>query len=154
MLDLKALLSKILGCCYIKGTSGNWTYKKYLDGTLEQWYIGNPGAYTVGTARGNWYSGGNLTFTYPISFTSSPVVNASLSIGTTAYVVMFQLNGFNETFCQGRIVAGSSIAQNSNYWIFIHAIGKWGGVIEFIKSKFNALKFNSLLTPDWGWCVC
>ena len=127
MLDLKALFSKILGCCYIRGTSGNWTYKKYLDGTLECWYYGNPGAYTVGTARGNWYSGGNLTFTYPVAFSSVPTITGAVAVGTSAYVVLWQFNGWNLSSCQGRIVAGSSIAQNSNYYIFIHAIGTWGG---------------------------
>ena len=108
-----------------QGTSGNWTYIKWNSGKCEQWYYGNPGAYTVGTARGNWYSGGDLTFTYPIEFVNTPCINGSVSLGTAAYVVMFQFNGFNASNCQGRIVAGSSISSNNNYWIFIHAVGLW-----------------------------
>lgn len=127
MLDVKALFSKILGCCYIKGTSGNWTYRKYLDGTLECWYLGNAGAYTCNTARGNMYSGGNLTFTFPVAFSGAPTITGSVSLGTNAYAVLWQFNGLTATTCQGRIVAGSSLAQNSNYWISIHAIGTWGG---------------------------
>jgi hypothetical protein len=58
MLDVKALLAKILGCCYIKGTSGDWTYKKYADKTFEAWYNGtatlsNDGA--VSTYNPTWY---------------------------------------------------------------------------------------------------
>ena len=102
-----------------------WSYIKWNSGKLECWYKGNPGAYTVGTARGNWYSGGDLTFTYPVAFAYAPTINGNVSLGTSAYVVMFQFNGFSNTTCQGRIVAGSSIAQNSNYWIFIHAVGRW-----------------------------
>ena len=107
------------------GSSGNWRYTKWNSGKLEQWYYGNPGAYTVGTARGNWYSGGDLSYTYPVAFVETPCINGSVSLGTSAYVVMFQFNGFSNTGCQGRIVAGSSISSNSNYWIFIHAVGKW-----------------------------
>lgn len=108
-----------------QGTSGNWTYVKWNSGKCEQWYYGNPGSYSCTTARGNWYSGGDLTYTYPIPFISTPTINGSVSIGTSAYVVLFQFNGFNNTSCQGRIVAGSSISANSNYWVFIHAVGMW-----------------------------
>lgn len=125
MLDVKALLTKILGCSYTYGTSGNWKYKKYADGTLEQWYTGNPGTYTVGTARGNMYSGGNLTYTFPIAFASSPTVTHSVMLVTDAYVVLSQMNGVTTTNCQIRIVAGSSLSANVNYQIKIHAIGTW-----------------------------
>ena len=43
-----------------QGTIGNWTYRKWNSGILEQWYTGNPGNYTIGTTRGNLYSGGIL----------------------------------------------------------------------------------------------
>ena len=108
-----------------QGSSGNWNYTKWNSGKLEQWYYGNPGAYTCSTAKGNWYSGGDLTFTYPIPFIATPTINGSVSLGTSAYVVLWQFNGFNNTSCQGRIVAGSSISSNSNYWIFVYAVGKW-----------------------------
>lgn len=127
MLDLKALLSKILGCCYTKGTSGNWTYKKYLDGTLETWYQGATGNYTVGTARGNLYAGGWMTYTFPVAFNGVPVVTASANLTTDAYVVLAQTRSPSSTSVMVRITAGSSIAQNPNYLICIHAIGKWGG---------------------------
>lgn len=134
MLDIKTLLTKILKCLYVSGKSGGWTYRKYFDGTLECWYKGNPGAYTCGTARGSWYSGGDLTFTYPIAFSEAPTITGNVSLGTSAYVVEWQFNGFGAASCQGRIVSGSSIAQNTNYWIFIHAIGTWGGY--FLTSTF------------------
>ena len=108
-----------------QGSSGNWQYTKWNSGKLEQWYHGNPGAYTCGTKKTSWYVGGDLTFTYPIAFIDTPCINGSVSLGTAAYVVLWQFNGFNLTSCQGRIVADASISSNSNYWIFIHAVGKW-----------------------------
>ena len=126
MLDLKALLSKILGCCYIKGTSGNWTYKKYLDGTLECWYNGYSGTYTCGTARGNMYAGGWLTYTFPVAFTNLQCVTASATLTTDAYTVLAQLSQPLNTSVKVRITSGSSIAANS-YRMHVHAIGTWGG---------------------------
>lgn len=149
MLDLKALLSKILGCCYIKGTSGNWTYKKYLDGTLECWYYGNTGAYICGTARGNMYAGGWLTYTFPITFTHLDCVFGSATLTTDAYTVLAQLSQPLNDSVKLRITSGSSIAQN-NYRVHVYANGTWGGVIESIK-RF----FTSLSSPkDWGWAMC
>lgn len=150
MLDLKALLTKVLGCCYIKGTSGNWTYKKYLDGTLECWYKGVTGTYTVGTQRGTMYSGGWITYSFPVAFNGVPVVTASANLTTDAYVVLAQTRSPNADNVMVRITAGSSIAANPNYLIAIHAIGTWGGVIESIK-RF----LTSLSSPkDWGWVMC
>lgn len=37
MLDLKALLTKLLGCAYTSGTDNGWRYRKYADGTYEAW---------------------------------------------------------------------------------------------------------------------
>ena len=134
MLDVKKLLTKMLTMLkahdvdYIveQGTSGGWKWTKWNSGKFECWYHGNPGAYTCGTSRGNgWYSGSNLTFTYPYSFVSMPALNASVSLGTSAYVVYFQLVGASLTNCIGRITANASIAQNSNYLISVHAVGYW-----------------------------
>ena len=37
MLNVKALLTKILSCVYTTGTDGAWSYRKYADGTFEAW---------------------------------------------------------------------------------------------------------------------
>ena len=108
-----------------EGTSGSWTYRKWNNGTLECWYSGNPGAYTCGTARGNMYSGGWITYGFPIPFISAPTVTASATLTTDAYVVLAQVSSIGASSCRVRITAGSSIASNSNYAITIHAIGKW-----------------------------
>jgi hypothetical protein len=129
--DLKAIFDEILPSDQVdyvveQGTSGGWNWTKWNGGKFECWYHGNAGAYTCGTSRGNgWYSGANLTFTYPYSFVSMPALNASVSLDTNAYVVYFQLTGATLTKCIGRITANASIAQNSNYLISVHAVGTW-----------------------------
>ena len=110
---------------YVLGTSGNWTYKKYNDGTLECWYEGNPSSYTVGTARGNMYAGGWIQYNFPVSFSGTPTITASAMLTTDSYVVLAQTSAAASASVKVRIVAGSSISSNNNYTIHIHAIGKW-----------------------------
>lgn len=38
MLNLKKILTKILNCSYTTGSSGNWKWKKYKDGTFVATY--------------------------------------------------------------------------------------------------------------------
>ena len=122
---IEQLQSQVDDIDYVLGTSGNWTYKKYNDGTLECWYEGNPGAYTCGTARGNMYSGGYISYTFPVSFNATPAVTVGAALTTDSYVVGAQMSEVSTTGVKVRIVSGSSISANSNYTIHIHAIGKW-----------------------------
>lgn len=110
---------------YVIGTSSNWTYKKYNDGTLECWWEANPGSYTCGTARGNMYAGGWIQYNFPVAFTGTPTVTASAMLTTDSYVVLAQTSAATSASVKVRIVAGSSISSNNNYTIHIHAIGKW-----------------------------
>lgn len=41
MLKIKALIEQILNCCYTTVTSGDWTARKYADGTFDAYYIGS-----------------------------------------------------------------------------------------------------------------
>ena len=122
---IEQLQSQVDDIDYVLGTSGNWTYKKYNDGTLECWLEVNPGAYTCGTASGNMYSGGYISYTYPVSFNATPAVTVGAALTTDAYVVGAQMSEVSTTGVKVRIVSGSSISANSNYTIHIHAIGKW-----------------------------
>lgn len=54
MLDLKALLLKMLGCSYTSGTSNNWWYKKYADGTFEA-EIRDTTNLSIASATGSMY---------------------------------------------------------------------------------------------------
>ena len=109
-----------------EGTSGSWHYRKWNSGIGECWLSGyNPGSYTCGTTRGSLYSGGNLSLTFPVTFTSYPAVTGSVSLGTDAYVVWLQFNALSTTTAQCRIVSSGSVAANSSYLISVHATGQW-----------------------------
>jgi hypothetical protein len=108
-----------------QGTSDIWTYRKWNSGILEQWCIYNPASYAITTARGNLYSGANISLTYPIPFIAIPVINGGASLGTDAYVMWLQFNGFSSTACQFRFVSSGSIASNQYLYAFIYAIGRW-----------------------------
>lgn len=108
-----------------RGTSGNWTYTKWNSGKCEQWYVGNPGSYTVGTTRGQLRSGGYLNYTYPVAFTAAPSVTVNATLTTDTYVVWAQASNHSNTGISVRIVASANIAANSSYSIHIHAVGTW-----------------------------
>ena len=108
-----------------QGVSGNWSWRKWNSGIGECWLQYNPGSYTCGTTRGSLYSGGNLTLTFPLTFTSTPSVTGNVSLGTDAYVVWLQFNGLGTTTAQVRIVSSGSVAANSNYLISVQVIGRW-----------------------------
>lgn len=130
MLDVKALLTKVLDAIkgdYVieQGTSGQWLYTKWDSGKLEQWYVGSPGYYTIGTTRGQLRSGGTITYTFPIPFHDYPSVVVGATLSTEAYVVWAQESGHTATSIDVRIVASANIAQNNGYSIHIHAVGTW-----------------------------
>lgn len=108
-----------------QGTTNNWGWRKWNSGRLEQWYDGATGAYTVNTARGSLYSGAYINYIYPIPFIEAPSVVTGATLSTDAYVVWAQEKDYTTTSIRVRIVASASIAQNSNYAIHIHAVGKW-----------------------------
>lgn len=56
MLNGKKLLTKILACCSVSGTEGNWRYRKYADGTFEAWCYDNNNI-PLQTPWGSWYTG-------------------------------------------------------------------------------------------------
>lgn len=133
MINLKKLLTKILSLIkavsvdYIvdEGKSGNWYYRKWNSGRCEQWLHENPGSYTVSTQRGNMYSGADITRTFPVAFTNIHTFHGSVELQTTNYVTLLQITGFSNTNLTFRIVAGSSVSANTNYWLQIYAQGTW-----------------------------
>lgn len=75
MVNLKALLTQILGCCYTTGTDGIWTYKKYGDGTYEATGSYQASNMTIKTASAGTYYGGSADIQLP-SFSQSCVFAA------------------------------------------------------------------------------
>ena len=150
MLDLKALLSKILDALKVdyiveQGSNAYGTYRKWNSGVLEQW-----GQVTTSASNGNV----SVSITFPVAFVDTnyylqamPSRNFGLgqSLAENYYV-----NGNRQATTTQTIISwyksGNAYATEIRYFV----IGKWGGVIESIK-RF----FASLSSPkDWGWAMC
>ena len=123
MLDIKALFTKVLNCCYIKGTSGNWTYKKYGDGTIEAWY--RTGNITI-TADNSWwgwyYHNYTSTIPYPSSlFTNLDNIQMQCRTGDGLWYVQPQNIGSYIPFY--------AITSRQNHTataeIYVYLIGRW-----------------------------
>ena len=95
MLDLKALLTKLLGCAYTSGTNNGWRYRKYADGTYEAWrYYQATGLNLSVSSAGTYYGSGangyrditapSFTKTYTLAIGQSM---SSQTSGTHIYAI-------------------------------------------------------------------
>lgn len=126
MLNQKILDTKLMEHEIVEqGSSGGWTWRKWSDGTLEQWYQGNIGTYSITTARGSLYSGSELSKTFPVSFVDSPVISVNATLDSTAYVIFPHTTKWNGTGLSYRIICTSSISNQTYINVQIYAIGKW-----------------------------
>lgn len=91
MISFKKILRKILSCCYTTGSSGNWTWKKYADGTFELYGYFTKNQPLKSASAGTYYNAHeNTKINLPIDFNiTSCVVQASpkpsLSSGVFVY---------------------------------------------------------------------
>lgn len=69
MLNVKKLIKKILGCCYVTGSSGDWAWKKYTDGTFELWgYVTKTQPLSAASAGTYYNANENKRVDLPIDF--------------------------------------------------------------------------------------
>lgn len=107
-----------------QGTSGNWTYRKWSDGTAECWIRDAVNEVNFSTKYGNGYYASQLTYAFPTNiFVSVPMVQVSMQDGG-GYGSWFSLAGVTNTSLHGYPYATTQ-ASNINCAIYIYAIGKW-----------------------------
>lgn len=108
------------------GTASGSYYRKWASGRAEYWHKFNPGAYTIGTARGNLYSGAYFDSSFESGlFNDVPQVNCYAHLSTDAYVIGTQVKTISKDSMTLRLWASGSIASNSGYNIHIYAFGTW-----------------------------
>ena len=108
------------------GTESGSYYRKWASGRAEYWHKFNPGAYTLGTARGNLYSGSYFDSSFESGlFNSVPQVNCYAHLSTDAYVIGTQVRTISKDNLTLRLWASGNIASNSGYNIHIYAFGTW-----------------------------
>ena len=104
------------------GTSGEWTYRKWSDGTVEAW--GNISVSRSGssTVKANYFYRGNLTASIPSGiFTTTPTVTAQLNNNYDKNLG-FHLHATSATALEGRVMATNSF-DLSTVPMNIYAIG-------------------------------
>lgn len=108
------------------GTASGSYYRKWASGRAEYWHKFNPGALTIGTARGNMYSGAYFDSSFESGlFNDVPQVNCYAHLGTDAYVIGTQVKTISKDSVTLRLWASGSVASNSGYNIHIYAFGTW-----------------------------
>ena len=108
------------------GTASGSYYRKWASGRAEYWHKFNPGAMTIGTARGSFYTGNYFNSSFESGlFTDVPQVEHNVHIATSSYVVGTQIENVTKDKFEIRIWSSGSMAQNSGYTISIYAFGTW-----------------------------
>ena len=108
------------------GTASGSYYRKWASGRAEYWHKFNPGGMTIGTARGNMYSGAYFNSSFESGlFNAVPQVSCYAYLSTDAYVIGTQVKTISKDSITLRLWASGSIASNSGYNIHIYAFGTW-----------------------------
>ena len=150
MLDLKALLAKILRCVYTTGTDNGWTYKKYADGTYEAWRTYNAtGMSLTSASAGTYYNGTvgngikNITLpSFNVGTSYFAFANSMPSISSGVYI--YSIGRLSATTLQIGYRAHASTTNGVCNGMF-YVRGNWGGVINLIKyylAQLNTFSFE------------
>lgn len=125
MLDLKALISKLVNTPLVieQGTSGNWTYRKWSDGTAECWADVNSGSAPSNTSVNGWYGATMATPDFPTNlFNAIPNVFVNVYSWGTGYHFGF---AYSITQTAARIRAIRNDNNKSIMYAHVYAIGTW-----------------------------
>ena len=108
------------------GTESGSYYRKWASGRAEYWHKFNPGALSIGTARGSFYTGSYFNSNFESGlFNDVPQVEHNVHIATSSYVIGTQIENVTKDNFEIRIWSSGSMAQNSGYTISIYAFGTW-----------------------------
>lgn len=114
---------------YSEGVTDIWRWRKYSDGTAECWGRKKNAARDITTEFGSLYYGNCDEVTFPFSFFSAPVVNATVESGTALILMSWQGTDGNGTAtatkpASYRVVRPTTIT-GASFTIAYHAIGRW-----------------------------
>ena len=127
MLNLKALLTKILSCPMVidHGVRGIWHWRKWSDGTAECWGTWSSASVThYGQQFGGYaYNSGTINFPSGL-FKATPIVNYSGYIGNSFFLTgTHTLNSVSKDGFVAYVLTAVSGAQSMI--VYIHVIGQW-----------------------------
>lgn len=112
-----------------QGEKDGWYWRKYADGIAECWRRVKNEARDISTAFGSMFYGNCDEVTFPFSFYSAPVVNATVESGTALSLLSWQGTDGNGTTtaikpASYRVIRPTSIT-GASFTIAYHAIGRW-----------------------------
>lgn len=114
---------------YVEGETDGWRWRKYSDGTAECWGRFKNAARDIGTQFGNMYYADCDEVTFPFSFYSAPVVNATVESGSALILMSWQGTDKNGTTTANKPasyrVARPTTTTGVSFTIAYHAIGRW-----------------------------
>lgn len=108
------------------GTSGDWYYIKYSDGTMIQTCYSSQTIASFSSDGDFYYKDYSNEFTFPIEFYSTPTISGNVDNRTGGRRIWFCSTADITKSKIGRLtVANYWSATNSNIIIQITAIGRW-----------------------------
>lgn len=125
MLSVKKLYYKILECPIVteQGTSGDWTYRKWSDGTAECWRKITSTAFAPSGAVGGFYGRELSGYGFPSGlFVSAPVVTVNCDSWGSGYHWAAAV-GITSTTFKIQLLRNDNAA--STLEAGVYAIGKW-----------------------------
>lgn len=127
LLDLKALMNKILSCLWIPINTNGWKGRKYLDGTFDIWreYTGSPAGGKHYTTVNGFYGYYDTEFYFPTNcrpITKNYYLRVTWQIGSGFSI---DCSGYNRLLNKFNIYALSTAANISTYSANIYIHGKW-----------------------------
>ena len=114
---------------YVEGETGIWRWRKYSDGIAECWGRAKNAARDINTQFGSMYYANCDEVTFPFSFYTAPVVNATVESGSALFLMSWQGTDSNGTTtaiqpASYRVMRPTTIT-GASFTIAYHAIGRW-----------------------------
>lgn len=113
-----------------QGTSSNWSYRKWSDGTYECWRTLELSITLRNESIDSWYSSGELTgtnLTFPITFKAKPAVTVTLNPTGNTWAIVVPSNTEGSTTKTGsyQLLATYNHDTNRTYLFSYNVKGRW-----------------------------
>ena len=106
-------------------TAGNWTYRRYADGTFEAWYRIDNQSFGITAQSGNFYRTEPTVLELPAAIGCTQIKWAKVECFHSGYPVMTSLESVSTSFFKWYAVSGGSRNYTSGYIVMAHVIGTW-----------------------------
>lgn len=112
-----------------QGTSGDWSYRLWSDGTAECWARISVTTTLSNSSNAGWYSSGELyatNLTYPFTFKTIPSVTVNINPTGSTWAIIFPSNTAASTTSTGSYQLNSmSSFTSKTYQISYQVRGRW-----------------------------